>query len=115
MATTSLKHAPAALESTFDELEPAADELPPQAVPAELLQGCLIVGAAGDELGEIEEIMIDICTGRVSHVVISSGDWFDSKSIVIPWQSLRYDSTGARFLLKKSEEQRVLAKIREEI
>jgi sporulation protein YlmC with PRC-barrel domain len=99
------------MEQTLEQLlDAAVDEFPPQAVTAELLQGCMVVSSSGADIGEIEDIVVDMHSGNVSHVVLSSGDWVNSHSIAVPWKNLYFDSAGARFLLRTNDEERVPAR-----
>jgi len=88
---------------TFEQMMTASDELPPQAVPAELLQGCLVVGSDGKGMGEIEDLIVDIPSGCITHVVFSRGDWLSSESVAIPWKNVCFDSNTTCFVIKASE------------
>src|SRR3954466_686291 len=88
---------------TFEQMMAAGDELPAQAVPVELLQGCTVVNGNGEVIGEIEDLIVDLSSGRVSHAVFSSGDWLSSKSIAIPWKDVCFDSNTTCFVIKASE------------
>jgi sporulation protein YlmC with PRC-barrel domain len=57
----------------------------------------------GEYLGSIMEIMLDMESGKIAHVVISQGEaFYESGSMVaIPWQALiRGDSRNRRFTLQ---------------
>lgn len=60
----------------------------------------------GDDLGKIEEIMIDTTTGRVSYAVLSFGGFLGlgDKLFAIPWQSLQLDPEDHSFILDVDKE-----------
>lgn len=55
----------------------------------------------GEDLGRVEEIMIDIPTGKVGYVVISFGGFLGmgDKLFAVPWGSLRLDEDQHQFVL----------------
>jgi sporulation protein YlmC with PRC-barrel domain len=57
--------------------------------------------AAGEDLGKIEELMIDVNTGRVAYAVLSFGGFLKmgNKLFAIPWEALQLDSTNKHFIL----------------
>ena len=74
---------------------------------ASTLEGDNVVNSAGNKLGQIKEIMIDVPTGRVAYAVLSIGGFLGiaEKLIAIPWQALRIDPPNHRFVLNVSKEQ----------
>lgn len=87
-------------DDTATEFQPAYTNQS-RALPVDLLQNCVVVDKAGEEIGDIEDIMIDLTTGRINYVVLSHGDWLSSKSIAIPWDALSVDIGGACLVLDK--------------
>lgn len=73
---------------------------------ADTLQGELVVNTAQEELGEIEDIMIDVASGRVAYAVLSVGGFLGigDKLFAIPWRALRWDAEKKRFILDVSKE-----------
>jgi hypothetical protein len=57
------------------------------------LTGDRVKNSAGDDLGKVEEIMIDLRDGRVSYVVLSFGGFMGlgDKYFAIPWAMLEVD------------------------
>src|ERR1700740_466035 len=58
--------------------------------------------AAGEDLGKIEELVIDVNTGRVAYAVLSFGGILKmgNKLFAIPWEALRVDpQNNKRFIL----------------
>ena len=68
---------------------------------ASTLTGDNVVNSAGDDLGKIDEIMIDTTTGRVAYAVLSFGGFLGmgDKLFAIPWDQLSLDEDNKRFLL----------------
>lgn len=70
-------------------------------VAADLLQCCTVVDRAGHELGEIEDLMVDIGSGTVSHIVVSYGSWLHQKEAAVPWSALRADVASGCLILDR--------------
>jgi sporulation protein YlmC with PRC-barrel domain len=75
---------------------------------AATLTGDAVRNSAGEELGKVNEIMIDIPTGRVAYAVLSFGGilGMGDKLFAIPWGALRIDEDEKCFVL--DVEKRVL-------
>jgi sporulation protein YlmC with PRC-barrel domain len=73
---------------------------------ADTLQGELVVNGAQEELGEIEDIMIDVTNGRVAYAVLSVGGFLGigDRLFPVPWAALRLDPAKKRFILDISKE-----------
>ena len=78
----------------------------PKIMAADTLEGDDIVNAAGDKLGELEHIMIDVPSGRVAYAVLSFGGFLGmgDKLFAIPWRALRIDPPNHRFILDVDKE-----------
>jgi sporulation protein YlmC with PRC-barrel domain len=68
---------------------------------ASTLAGDPVRNSAGEDLGKIEEIMLDIPSGRVAYAVLSFGGFLGigDKLFAVPWSSLRIDETEHQFIL----------------
>ncbi len=68
---------------------------------ASTLEGDRVRNQAGEDLGKVDEIMIDIPTGRVAYVVLSFGGTLGigGKLFAVPWQVLQVDEDEKRFIL----------------
>ena len=73
----------------------------PRLMTANTLEGDDVVNRAGEKLGEIEEIMIDVPRGRVAYAVMSSGGFLGmgEKLFALPWSSLTLDPDRHCFVL----------------
>src|SRR5437764_12153908 len=68
---------------------------------ASTLAGDEVRNAAGENLGKVDEIMIDIPTGTVAYAVVSFGGFLrmGNKLFAIPWSVLKLDEDEKQFLL----------------
>ena len=72
----------------------------PGFLSAGTIKGERIVNAAGDNLGKIEELMIDLQDGRVAYAVLSFGGFLGmgDKLFAIPWQAFSLRPYARAFL-----------------
>jgi sporulation protein YlmC with PRC-barrel domain len=68
---------------------------------ASTLAGDSVRNAAGESLGKVDEIMIDIPSGRVAYAVLSFGGVLNmgNKLFAIPWSALQVDEDEKCFIL----------------
>ena len=68
---------------------------------ASTLTGDKVVNTAGEDLGKIQDVMIDTPTGRVAYAVLSFGGFLGmgDKLFAIPWDRLSLDEENKRFVL----------------
>lgn len=73
----------------------------PQVMAADTLEGDSVRNEAGEKLGEITDIMLDVPTGRVAYAVMSVGGvlGMGNKLFAIPWSALRLDPEDKCFRL----------------
>jgi sporulation protein YlmC with PRC-barrel domain len=78
---------------------------PARVVSSDDLVDAPVVNAAGDELGRVAYVMLDVAEGRVAYAVLAHGDVLGvgEQLFAVPWQSLRLDPTHERFVLLPSE------------
>jgi sporulation protein YlmC with PRC-barrel domain len=71
------------------------------------LTGDRVRNTAGDDLGKIEEIMIDLGSGRVAYAVLSFGGFLGigDKLFMVPWGAMTVDQSAHEFVLDVSREQ----------
>ena len=68
---------------------------------ASTLAGDNVQNSAGEDLGKVDELMIDIPTGRVAYAVLSIGGFLGmgNKLFAVPWSALRVDEDKKVFVL----------------
>ncbi len=74
---------------------------------ASTLIGDNVVNSAGEDLGELEEIMLDVDTGQVAYAVLSFGGFLGmgDKLFAIPWGALQVDTVNERLILDVVKEE----------
>jgi sporulation protein YlmC with PRC-barrel domain len=79
----------------------------PQVMAADTLQGDDVVNAAEEDLGKIQDIMLDVPSGRIAYAVLSFGGFLGmgDKLFAIPWSALKLDPDNHRFILDINKEQ----------
>ena len=79
----------------------AASRDNPDFLSASTIKGTKVVNMAGEDLGKIEELMIDLEDGRIGYTVLSSGGFLGmgGKLFAFPWQALRLRLQDHNFLL----------------
>jgi sporulation protein YlmC with PRC-barrel domain len=81
-----------------------------QTTPAVLSAGTLtgdpVINETGEHLGQLEEIMLDLDSGRVVYAVISFGGilGLGNKLFAVPWQALRVDTERKAVIVNVSRE-----------
>src|SRR5258708_1757046 len=78
----------------------------PLALTASTLKGDKVLNYKNEDIGKVEEIMIDIHTGRVAYVVISFGGLLGvgNKLFAVPWSALQVDTDRKCFLMDANKE-----------
>ncbi len=78
----------------------------PEVMAADTLQGDKVVNRQGENLGEIEDIMLDVPSGRVAYAVLSFGGvmGIGDKLFAVPWSALTLDADQKCFVLDVSKD-----------
>ena len=73
---------------------------------ASSFEGETVVNGHGEVLGEIEEIMLDVRSGRIAYAVMSVGGFLGigEKYFAVPWSALTMDTDNKNFLLDVDKE-----------
>jgi sporulation protein YlmC with PRC-barrel domain len=73
----------------------------PEVMAASSFEGEAVINHQGETLGEIEEIMLDVRSGRIAYVVLAVGGLLGigEKYFAIPWQALTLDTDRKCFVL----------------
>jgi uncharacterized protein YjbJ (UPF0337 family)/sporulation protein YlmC with PRC-barrel domain len=78
----------------------------PRVVPVSIFIGYRVINPAGEDLGKIEDIAVDMESGRIVYAVLSFGGFlgFGDKLFAIPWEALKLSSQDDEFILHVSKE-----------
>jgi sporulation protein YlmC with PRC-barrel domain len=78
----------------------------PRIMAADTLEGNSVTNPQGEDLGNIEHIMIDVPSGRVAYAVLSFGGvlGIGDKLFAIPWSALQLDTDNKCFVLSTPKE-----------
>ena len=80
---------------------------PPKVLTASILKGDKVTNAKGEDLGTVQEIMLELERGRVAYVVLSFGrvSWMpNNKLFAVPWEVLSISFHDRKFVLNVSQE-----------
>jgi sporulation protein YlmC with PRC-barrel domain len=78
----------------------------PTALSASTLIGDDVRNLQGEDLGQIEEIMIDVNSGRIAYAVLSFGGFLGigDKLFAVPWGAMSLDTENEAFILDINKE-----------
>ncbi|MBI5441164.1 MAG: PRC-barrel domain-containing protein [Deltaproteobacteria bacterium] len=78
----------------------------PEVMGATTLVGDRVVNARGERLGKIEELMVDMGSGRIAYAVLSFGGilGLGDKLFAVPWSALRLDPDARQFIFDVEKE-----------
>ena len=73
---------------------------------ASTIKGDDVVNAQGEDLGNIDDLMIDLERGRVAYAVLSFGGFLGmgDKLFAIPWEAMTVDQDNKRLVLNVDKE-----------
>lgn len=76
-------------------------EIHPNVLSTSAIIGDTVVNRAGENLGKIEELMLDLEKGRVAYAVLSFGGFMGmgEKLFAIPFEALKLDDSREHFTL----------------
>ena len=75
-------------------------------LPASAINGTQVTNKDGEDLGKIEDLVIDVEYGRILYAILSFGGFMGmgSKWFAIPWRKLEPSSTEKKFALEVTKE-----------
>lgn len=78
----------------------------PTILSSSSLTGDDIVNSAGEDLGELKDLMIDIGSGDIAYAVMSRGGFagVGEKLFAVPWELFTVDGDNKRLVLDVSED-----------
>jgi sporulation protein YlmC with PRC-barrel domain len=76
-------------------------------IAAEKVNGTNVYNPAGDNLGTIDDIMIDKASGRAIYAVMSFGGFLGmgEEYCPLPWATLKYDAQKGGYLVDLNKKQ----------
>lgn len=88
------------VESLNPPLAPA-DSSANASLSASRIVGCRVENPAGEHLGKIEDLSIDVHQGRIAYAVLSFGGFLGvgDKLFALPWNALRLSAHDECFVL----------------
>jgi sporulation protein YlmC with PRC-barrel domain len=78
----------------------------PQVLPATTLIGSKVVNPAGEPLGTLKELVIDLDEGQIVYAVLSFGGFMGmgDKLFAIPWEAFMLNTKDRTFILDVKKE-----------
>jgi sporulation protein YlmC with PRC-barrel domain len=78
----------------------------PRVLSASTLSGDRVRNSEGEDLGKIEDIMLDYKNGRIAYAVLSFGGFMGlgNKLFAIPWSALELNTDEHKFILNVDKE-----------
>lgn len=78
----------------------------PPVLLATTMIGSKVVNPAGEELGNLKELVIDLEDGRIAYAVLSFGGFLGmgDKLFAIPWEALMFNADDQSFVLNVEKE-----------
>lgn len=82
------------------------EKIPANVVKASDVINVKVMNSAEEDLGKIEELIIDKTTGNVCYAVLSFGGFLGmgNKLFALPWNAIKYDNFNDKFILNISKE-----------
>lgn len=79
---------------------------PNKVVSASSVTGDPVRNLDGERLGRIEDLVLDLSSGRVAYAVLSFGGFLGigDKRFAVPWGAMRLDSDQKEFILDVQKE-----------
>lgn len=73
----------------------------PEIMAASSFEGETVVNPQGETVGEIEEIMLDVRSGRIAYAVLAVGGFLGigEKYFAVPWHAFTMDTDNHQFVL----------------
>jgi sporulation protein YlmC with PRC-barrel domain len=78
----------------------------PSVLSASSITSDKVVNDAGEHLGKIEDLMIDLESGRIAYAVISFGGFIGAgdKLFAVPWEAFQISFHDKKFILNVPKE-----------
>ena len=78
----------------------------PQVVSCAEIAGEAVVNTAGEPLGRLEQLLVDVPSGRIERAVFARGGVFGigARFFSVPWSDLAHDPKARCFILDVSKQ-----------
>lgn len=75
-------------------------------IPADRVNGTVVVNKAGEKLGKIEDVAIEKVSGDVAYAILSSGGvlGIGARHHPVPWKLLKYDPDKRAYVVPMSKD-----------
>jgi sporulation protein YlmC with PRC-barrel domain len=77
----------------------------PQILSSTSITSDKVVNDAGEDLGKMEDLMIDIDAGQIAYAVVSFGGLFGNKLFAVPWSAFQISFHDKKFVLNVPKEE----------
>lgn len=86
--------------------EPSGTGPGPDVMAASTLDSDRVLSSDGAEVGKVKEIMLDVESGRIAYMVMSSGGFLGvgDKLLAVPWNALTLDTDRKCFVVALNSE-----------
>ena len=76
-------------------------------IASDRVEGTSVCRPTGEKIGEIQRLMIDKVSGKVTYAVLSFGGFlgFAQKHFPVPWASLKYNLQSSAYELEVTDDQ----------
>ena len=70
-------------------------------IGADQVQGTSIYNPRGDNLGSVEDVMLDKVSGRIAYAVVGFGGFLGigNRHYPLPWEKLKYDTSMGGYVV----------------
>jgi hypothetical protein len=87
----------------MESIEKIETVKPPKVLSASTFRGNRVTNVKNEDLGKVEDIMLDVEFGRIACVFILFGSLADNKLVAVPWEVLSISFHDSKFILNVSE------------
>jgi sporulation protein YlmC with PRC-barrel domain len=70
-------------------------------ISADKVKGTTVYNSVGEQLGTVQDLMIDKMSGKIAYAVVTFGGFLGmgSDRYALPWQILKYDPTEQGYII----------------